>query len=124
MFQSNDGTDNSVAVDDNGDDGLDEPLNVTAKKFLYKVRGENRLTGTAIQNIALSTRYLVHGMLSRVKRKVGDILHNVGTEDGDIQNVNSIFAEAAEDIEILAFPMSDTLSLDDHTSIDNIVSIE
>jgi len=113
----------SVVADANYDDD-DEPLNVVAKKFLYKIRGENRLTGKAVQSIALATRHVIHGMLTQLKRKIEEVLHEADTEDEEIQTVGDLFDEAAEEMEILKTPLSETLSIsDDHTGVDNVVSI-
>lgn len=108
-------------ADGNYDD--DEPLNVVAKKFVYKIRGENRLTGKVVQSIAFATRHVIHGMLRTLKRKVEDVLHNTDTEDEEIQTVGNLFDEAVEEMEILQTPVSETFSIrDDHTDVDNIVS--
>lgn len=108
-------------ADDEDDD--DEPLNVVAKKFVYKIRGKNRLTGKAVQSIALATRHVIHGMLRTLKRKVEDVLHNADTEDEEIQTVANLFDEAAEEMEILQTPLSETFSIrGDLTGLDNIVS--
>ena len=113
--------DSADCNDDNDDD--DEPLTVVAKKFVYKIRGENRLTGKAVQSIALATRHVIHGLLRTLKRKVEDVLHNADTEDEEIQTVGNLFDEAAEEMEILQTPLSETFSIrDDHTGLDNIVS--
>lgn len=113
----------SVVANANFDDD-DEPLNVVAKKFLYKIRGENRLTGKAVQSIALATRHVIHGMLTQLKRKIEEVLHNADTEEEEIQTVGNLFDEAAEEMEILKTPLSETLSIsDDHTGVDNVVSM-
>ena len=52
----------------------DESLDVLTRKYLCKIRGENRLTGKAVQNVAVATGHFMQQMLANVKRNVGDIL--------------------------------------------------
>ena len=111
------------SADGSDDDDDDESLNVVAKKFVYKITGENHLTGKAVQSIALATRHVIHGLLRTLKKKVKDVLHNADTVDEEIQTVGNLFDEAAEEMEILQTPLSETFSIrDDHTGLDNIVS--
>ena len=105
---------------DGSDDDDDEPLNVVAKKFVYKIRGENRLAGKAVQSIALATKHVIHGLLRTLKRKFEEVLHNADTVDEEIQTVGNLFDEAAEEMEIVQSPLSETFSIrDDHTGLDN-----
>ncbi|KAK2555549.1 hypothetical protein P5673_022892 [Acropora cervicornis] len=95
-------------------DDEDDPVQVIVTKFLYKIKGENRLTGTALQNIGIASRHLLHGILTSVKRKVGIILNNTMTEEEDLQTINNVFDEAAEETNILAFPPNVTRLNDNH----------
>jgi len=103
-------------------DDEDDPVQVIVTKFLYKIKGENRLTGTALQNIGIASRHLLHGILTSVKRKVGIILNNTMTEEEDLQTINNVFDEAAEETNILAFPPNVT-RLNDNHACGNVVSI-
>ena len=79
----------NVSSDSNCDN--DESLNVLTKKFLCKIR-ENRLTGKAVQIVAVATGYFMQQMLANVKRNVGDILQNADIwHEEDLENIARVF---------------------------------
>ena len=90
----------------------DMPLDVVTKNYLCKIRGENRLTSKAVQNIAVATNHLMHQTITKLKRKVGEVLQGMETDDVDIQNIDSVFEEAVEEIEMLRSPLSQPFSID------------
>lgn len=117
-----------VSCDSNSSDGdfhSDESLSVLTKKFLCKIRGQNRLTGKAVQNIAIAAGHLMHQRLSNIKRNIGEVLHNadVGSEE-DFRNIERVFNEAAQNVEILRTPLSETFSngTNNYCGLDKIVS--
>lgn len=112
----------NVSNDNNSDN--DESLDVLTRKFLCKIRGENRLTGKAVQNIAVATGHFMQQMLANVKRNVGDILQNadIGNEE-DLENVARVFDDTAQKVELLRTPLSETFSnRSNYCGLDKIVS--
>ena len=105
MVSSSDSGDGSDLLDycgggenekDYDDEDEDDPVQVIVTKFLYKIKGENGLTGTALQNIGIASRHLLHGVLTSVRRKVRIILNTTMTAEEDLQTRNNVFDEAAE----------------------------
>ena len=116
------GDHSNVSNDSNCDN--DESLDVLTRKFLRKIRGENRLTGKAVQNIAAATGHFMQQMLVHVKRNVGDILQNVdiGNEE-DLENIARVFDDTAQKVELLRTPLSETFSnRSNYCGSDKIVS--
>lgn len=103
------GDQSNVSNDNNCDN--DESLDVLTRKFLCKIRGENRLTGKAVQNIAVATGNFMKQMLANVERNVGDILQNadIGNEE-DLENIARVFDDTAKKVELLRTPLSETFS--------------
>ncbi|KAK2552221.1 hypothetical protein P5673_026746 [Acropora cervicornis] len=103
------GDQSNVSNDNNCDN--DESLDVLTRKFLCKIRGENRLTGKAVQNIAVATGHFMKQMLANVERNVGDILQNadIGNEE-DLENIARVFDDTAKKVELLRTPLSETFS--------------
>lgn len=115
---SNQSNESSISNSEN-----DEPLNNVTRKFLCKIRGQNRLTGKAVQDITLATDHLIQQMLKTVKRNVGDVLHNADIGNDDLNNIESVFEEAAQEMEMLKTPLSETFSNRNHNSgVEKIVS--
>lgn len=102
----------------------DESLNVLTRKFLCKIRGQNRLTGKAVQNIAIASDHLMQQMLKNVKRNVGEVLHNADTVNEEaLKKIERVFDEAAHEVEILRTPLSETFSnKSNYCGLDKIVS--
>ena len=129
MTSSSDSGDGCDLADYNGGgenekdyDDEDDPVQAITTKFLCKIKGENRLTGTALQNIGIASRHLLHGILRSDKRKVGIILNSTMTEEEDLQMINNVFDQAAEETNILAFPPNIT-RLNNNHEFGNVVSI-
>lgn len=112
----------NVSNDSNCDN--DESLDVLTRKCLCKIRGENHLTGKAVQNIAVATGHFMQQMLANVKRNVGDILQNadIGNEE-DLENIARVFDETAHKGELLRTPLSETFSnRSNYCGLDKIIS--
>lgn len=84
----------NVSIDSNCHS--DESLDVLTREFLCKIRGQNRLTGKAVQNIAIATDHLMQQMLANVKRNVKEVLYNaeIGNRE-DLDKIETVFDEAA-----------------------------
>lgn len=111
-----------VSNDSNCDN--DESLDVLTRKFLCKIRGENRLTGKAVQNVAVATGHFMQQMLANVKRNIGEILQNadIGNEE-DLENIARVFDDTAQRVELLRTPLSETFSdKSNYCGSDKIVS--
>ena len=111
-------------VSNNNNCDNDESLDVLTRKFLCKIRGENRLTGKAVQNIAVATGHFMQQMLANVERNVGDILQNadIGNEE-DLENIARVFDDTAKKVELLRTPLSETFSnRSNYCGLDKIVS--
>lgn len=67
----------------------------------------------------------MHQMLSNIKRNIGEVLHNadVGSEE-DFRNIERVFNEAAQNVEILRTPLSEAFSngTNNYCGLDKIVS--
>lgn len=111
-------------VSNDGNCDSDESLDVFARKYLCKIRGQNRLTGKAVQNIAVATDHFIQQMLANVKRNVGDILQNAGIgNEEDLENIERVFDDAAQKVELLRTPLSETFSnRSNYCGLDKIVS--
>ena len=116
------GHQSTVSNDSNCDN--DESLDVLTRKFLCKIRGENRLTGKAVQNIAVATGHFMQQMLASVKRNVGDILQNADIiNEEDLENIARVFNDTAQKAEVLKTPSSETFSnRSNYCGLDKIVS--
>lgn len=124
-FAESDGS--SEKSNDDNDDGTNinsEPLNIVTQKFLCKVRGENRLTGKAVQNIGIATNHLMQEFLRQVQQNVGEVLHGVDLGNENSKKIENIFDEAVQEIEVLRTPMSETISsADSYNYVGEIVSL-
>ena len=91
---------------------------------LCKIRGENCLTGKAVQNIAAATGHFMQQMLVNVKRNVGDILQNADIgNDEDLENIARVFDDTAQKVELLRTPLRETFSnRSNYCGSDKIVS--
>ena len=115
---SNQSNDSSIGNSEN-----DEPLNTVTRKFLCKIRGQNRITGKAVQDIAVATDHLIQQMLKTVKRNVREVLHNADIGNDDFNDIESVFDEAAQEVQVLRTPLSETFSnRNDYSGVENIVS--
>lgn len=79
-------------------------LEVLGNQFLCKIWGQSHLSGTTIQNIAMSTNYFLEQTLASVNRKVGEILDEFGTCGEEKKRVDRVFSEAAQEISFLGSP--------------------
>lgn len=111
----------NVSNDSNCDN--EESLDVLTRKFLCKIRGENRLTGKAVQNVAVAIGHFMQQMLANVKRNVGDILQNADIGNEDLENIARVFDDTAQRVELLKTPLSETFSnRSNYCGSDKIVS--
>lgn len=103
----------------------DESLNVLTRKFLCKIRGQNRPTGKAVQNIAIAIDHLMQqNNVKKCLTNVGEVLHNAETVNEEaLKKIERVFDEAAHEVEILRTPLSETFSnKSNYCGLDKIVS--
>lgn len=64
-------------------------------KFLFKIKEENKLTKTCVQQIATLSKKLFQGAVSRIKRNVENCLQSDGVECSNIPGFDAVFSDEA-----------------------------
>lgn len=66
-------------------------------KYLFKVKEENKLTRTCVQQIATVTEKLLQGAVNRIKRNVEQCLSNDGVDSTKISGFDAVFSDEVLD---------------------------
>lgn len=96
--------DDSPVNDDNDDLAIEDGLTENTaeeiegdilSKFLFKIKEENKLTQTCVQQIATVTKKLFQGAVSRIKRNAELCLSNGGVDSANIPDFDAVFSDEA-----------------------------
>ena len=80
------------SLTENTAEGIEED---NLSKFLFKIKEENKLTKTCVQQIAALSKMLFQGAVSRIKRNVENCLQSDGVECSNIPGFDAVFSDEA-----------------------------
>lgn len=90
--------DNDLAIEDTlTESTADELEGDNLSKFLFKIKEENKLTQTCVQQIATMIKKLFQGAVGRIKRNAEQCLSNGGVDSANIPGFDAVFSDEVLD---------------------------
>ena len=86
-----------LAIEDRLTENVDEIEGDNLSKYLFKIKEENKLTQTCVQQISTVTKKLFQGAVSRIKRNAEKCLSNGGVDSANIPGFDAVFSDEVLD---------------------------
>lgn len=106
-LENDDCSNDDISVNDDNDDlAVEDRLTENTgeenegdnlSKFLFKIKEENKLTQTCVQQIATVTKKLFQGAVSRIKRNAEQCLSKGGVDSANIPGFDAVFSDEVLD---------------------------
>ena len=102
-MENDDCSNDDISVNDDNDDlavedrltenSAEEIEGDNLSKFLFKIKEENKLTQTCVQQIATVTKKLLQGAVGRIKRNAEQCLSNGGVDSSSVPGFDAMFSD-------------------------------
>lgn len=102
-MENDDCSNDDISVNDDNDDlAIEDTLTESTadeldrdnlSKFLSKIKEENKLTQTCVQQIATVIKKLFRGAVGRIKRNAEQCLSNCGVDSANIPSFDAVFSD-------------------------------
>lgn len=102
-MENDDCSNDDISVNDDNDDlAIEDTLTESTadeldgdnlSKFLSKIKEENKLTQTCVQQIATVIKKLFQGAVGRIKRNAEQCLSNGGVDSANIPSFDAVFSD-------------------------------
>lgn len=102
-MENDDCSNDDISVNDDNDDlAIEDTLTESTadeldgdnlSKFLFKIKEENKLTQTCVQQIATVIKKLFQGAVGRIKRNAEQCLSNGGVDSANIPGFDAVFSD-------------------------------
>lgn len=102
-MENDDCSNDDISVNDDNDDlAIEDTLTESTadeldgdnlSKFLFKIKEENKLTQTCVQQIATVIKKLFQGAVGRIKRNAEQCLSNCGVDSANIPSFDAVFSD-------------------------------
>lgn len=102
-MENDDCSNDDISINDYNDDlAIEDTLTESTadeldgdnlSKFLFKIKEENKLTQTCVQQIATVIKKLFQGAVGRIKRNAEQCLSNGGVDSANIPGFDAVFSD-------------------------------